>query len=306
MNYAKTLTQQQAIIASILASYQSIGGINHLDGTSLPSRQSISVILSKIKQLLFPGFFEELCLQPHNITQVVGERVYDVVDHLAGEVYKSMLFEQKKRPSAKTVSALRKDAMAMALAFMSQIPDLRLMLKGDAQATFEGDPAAYSEPEILLCYPGFQATTVYRIAHFFYALGLRLIPRMMTEICHSETGIDIHPGATIGHHFCIDHGTGLVIGETAVLGHHVKLYQGVTIGALSVPKRNVRTKRHPTLEDHVIVYARTTILGGDTVIGKESVIGGNVWLTQSVPPHSKIYLTHDLKQKIKRGSDLGT
>lgn len=159
----------------------------------------------------------------------------------------------------------------------------------DVDAMFAGDPASKSRAEILRCYPGFYAIAAYRISHQMTLLGIRMIPRIITEFAHSKTGIDIHPGAKIGHHFCIDHGTGLVIGETTVIGNHVKLYQGVTLGALSVHKEDADTKRHPTIEDNVVIYAGATILGGKTVIGEGSVIGGNVWLTRSVPPKSKIY-----------------
>ncbi|WP_268034244.1 serine O-acetyltransferase [Algoriphagus sp. PAP.12] len=159
----------------------------------------------------------------------------------------------------------------------------------DVDAMFEGDPAAKSKTEIIRSYPGFFAIAAYRIAHELHIQGVQLIPRMITEFAHSRTGIDIHPGATIGRHFCIDHGTGVVIGETTLIGENVKVYQGVTLGALSVDKADADIKRHPTIEDHVIIYAGATILGGKTVIGKNSVIGGNVWLTKSVDPGSKVY-----------------
>jgi len=159
----------------------------------------------------------------------------------------------------------------------------------DVDAMFAGDPASKSRAEILRCYPGFYAIAAYRISHQMTLLDIKMIPRIITEFAHSKTGIDIHPGAKIGHYFCIDHGTGLVIGETTVIGNHVKLYQGVTLGALSVHKEDADTKRHPTIEDNVVIYAGATILGGKTVIGEGSVIGGNVWLTRSVLPKSKIY-----------------
>lgn len=159
----------------------------------------------------------------------------------------------------------------------------------DVDAMYAGDPAAKSRTEILRSYPGFYAIAAYRIANQIHRLGVKLIPRMITEIAHSRTGIDIHPGAKIGQHFCIDHGTGVVIGETTVIGNHVKIYQGVTLGALSVEKAQADQKRHPTIEDHVVIYAGSTILGGNTTVGKNSVIGGNVWLTKSIPPGSKVY-----------------
>jgi len=173
--------------------------------------------------------------------------------------------------------------------FFDRLPAIYDLLELDISATFEGDPAAKSREEIVRTYPGFYAIAAYRIAHELHTLGVQGIPRIITEHAHSKTGIDIHPGAVIGTHFCVDHGTGVVIGETSVIGNHVKIYQGVTLGALSVNKGDAEKKRHPTLEDNVVVYAGATILGGETVIGYDSIVGGNVWLTSSIPPHSKIY-----------------
>jgi serine O-acetyltransferase len=174
-------------------------------------------------------------------------------------------------------------------AFFNQLEEAYALLHEDLQAMYEGDPAAKSKTEIIRCYPGFYAIAAYRIAHLIHQLGVGLIPRMITEYAHSKTGVDIHPGAQIGRYFCIDHGTGIVIGETTIVGEHVKVYQGVTLGALSVNKEDADKKRHPTIGNHVVIYAGATILGGDTVIGEHSVVGGNVWLTKSIPPKSKIY-----------------
>lgn len=173
--------------------------------------------------------------------------------------------------------------------FFGKLDHIYSMLCTDTQATYEGDPAAQSESEVIRSYPGFYAIAAYRIAHELYNLDVKVIPRMISEIAHSKTGIDIHPGAMIGRGFCIDHGTGVVIGETALIGNFVKIYQGVTLGALSVEKKLASTKRHPTIEDHVILYAGCTVLGGETVIGHHSIIGGNTWITRSVEPHSKHY-----------------
>jgi serine O-acetyltransferase len=186
--------------------------------------------------------------------------------------------------------------------FFESLPELYRILNNDIQATFDGDPAAKSEFEVIRAYPGFYAISFYRLAHSLYQLGVPLIPRILTEYAHSKTGIDIHPAAQIGEYFHIDHGTGVVIGETCVIGRHVKLFQGVTLGALSVSKQPVHKQRHPTVEDDVVIYAGATILGGRTVIGEGSIIGGNVWLTKSVPPFSKVYHMHEvslLKEKIK-------
>lgn len=176
-----------------------------------------------------------------------------------------------------------------AAAFFAQLPVLYDEIDKDVTAMYDGDPAARTRAEVIRTYPGFYAIAAYRVAHALHLMGIEDIPRIITEHAHSRTGIDIHPGASIGLHFCIDHGTGIVIGETAVIGDHVKIYQGVTIGALSVSKEDALRKRHPTLENNVVVYAGATILGGDTVIGHDSVVGGNVWLTRSVPPYSRIY-----------------
>jgi serine O-acetyltransferase len=182
-----------------------------------------------------------------------------------------------------------KTASQVAALFFEAIPELYETLNKDVDAMFEGDPAAKSRSEVIRTYPGFYAIAAYRVAHQLHQYGVAEIPRIITEHAHSKTGIDIHPGARIGKHFCIDHGTGIVIGETAIIGDHVKIYQGVTLGALSVSKEDAEKKRHPTLGDHVVVYAGATILGGETVIGSNSIIGGNVWLTRSVPSDSKIY-----------------
>lgn len=173
--------------------------------------------------------------------------------------------------------------------FFEALPAVYARLKQDVEAMYLGDPAAQSESEVIRSYPGFYAIAAYRIAHLLHATGVRSMPRIITEHAHSQTGIDIHPGATIGSHFCIDHGTGIVIGETSLIGNHVKIYQGVTLGALSVNKEDAKKKRHPTIEDHVVLYAGATILGGDTVIGQGSIVGGNVWLTRSIPSNSKVY-----------------
>ena len=188
--------------------------------------------------------------------------------------------------------------------FFNDLPLVFDKLNEDVIAMYEGDPAAKSTSEVIQTYPGFYAVAAYRVAHQLHTLGVKGIPRMITEQAHSKTGIDIHPSATIGNHFCIDHGTGVVIGETAMIGNGVKIYQGVTLGALSVSKDDAVKKRHPTLEDNVVVYAGATILGGDTVIGHDSVVGGNVWLTRSVPPRSKIYYQAKMYNGEKEETDI--
>jgi serine O-acetyltransferase len=188
--------------------------------------------------------------------------------------------------------------------FFDALPAIYEKLTQDVSAMYEGDPAAKSRSEVIRTYPGFYAIAAYRIAHELHIYGAEGIPRIITEHAHSKTGIDIHPAAKIGRHFCIDHGTGIVIGETAVIGNHVKIYQGVTLGALSVSKEDAVKKRHPTLEDHVVVYAGATILGGETIIGHDSIVGGNVWLTRSVPPFSKIYYQAKMYNGEKEETDV--
>jgi len=283
-----------SLLTPLLASYEKIGAINHLDGSHLPVRESVSDILEILRELLFPGFFEVKTLTLDKLSSVTEKKLGDVQRLLTEEIRKSLCY-RAETPCGATESC-KKQAQKLTVDFLRELPKLRETLKKDLQANYEGDPAAISEDEVLLSYPGFQALSVFRLAHCLYQKQVPLLPRMMTEIAHSETGIDIHPGAQIGHYFCIDHGTGIVIGETAIIGEHVKLYQGVTIGALSVGKSAPEEKRHPTIENHVTIYARTTILGGQTVIGAQSIIGGNVWLTASVPPNSKIYLSADREQ----------
>jgi serine O-acetyltransferase len=217
----------------------------------------------------------------------LSEKIY----FTAGEIEAKLVLLQRNLKSILSVllQSRRFPVEQIASDFFSRIPQLYDDLWEDARAIDKGDPASESVEEVVLAYPGFLAIAIYRMAHEFYLLGVPIFPRILTEYAHQLTGIDIHPGATIGKSFFIDHGTGIVIGETTRIGHHVKLYQGVTLGALSVKKTLAKTKRHPTIEDHVTIYAQAVILGGETTIGHHSVIGGNVWLTESVPPHSTVY-----------------
>jgi serine O-acetyltransferase len=229
-------------------------------------------------------FFEELLgvLFPEHANEPLKER-----GNLEMKYFD--LLVQLKNILSKNPNLHNGDGEELANRFFSSLEDIYQLLLEDLDAMYAGDPAAKSKTEIIRCYPGFYAVCAYRIAHRLYMLGISLIPRMITEFAHSKTGVDIHPGANIGRFFCIDHATGIVIGETTEVGDHVKIYQGVTLGALSVKKEDADKKRHPTIEDNVVIYAGATILGGDTVIGSGSVVGGNVWLTKSIPPNSKIY-----------------
>lgn len=276
---------------NILASYQAEGGINHLDGPNLPSGPEISELIGRIVHILFPGFFEGAVLCSSNMESWCGYHLEDIHRGLTQQI-------------ARSIAALHSDeeapfiigrAARLALEVLRDIPEIRRSLRKDIQAAFEGDPAATGLDEVIVAYPSILAVAMHRIAHAFYKRAIPLIPRMIAEEAHMRTGIDIHPGAEIGEYFFIDHGTGVVIGETCIIGNHVKIYQMVTLGALSFAKdesghlvKGRELKRHPTIEDNVILYAGCTILGGATVIGEGAVIGGNVWITKSVPPRTVI------------------
>ncbi|MCL2601370.1 MAG: serine O-acetyltransferase [Treponema sp.] len=277
-------------IDALLETYSTHNMVNHPGDSNLPSRASIERILTGLDELIFPGFRDSSGLNKSNLNLITSEKVYQLARQLIRETEKSLAFSARMHEDC-----LHKDchtsAVLLVESFFSALPDLRRMLFFDLQASFRGDPAAKSMDEVILSYPGFQAIVVHRLANYFWKARIPLIPRMMSELIHGRTGIDIHPGAQIGESFFIDHGTGVVIGETSVIGKNVKIYQGVTLGALSVKKEETMLKRHPTVEDNVTIYAGATILGGRTVIGAGSIIGGNVWITQSVPPNSTISLS---------------
>ena len=274
----------------LLKNYDAYGMVNHSGAANLPGRESIDSIVRSLEELLFPGFLENLCTDRESLRKITGEKVNNLCTALISEVEKSLAFSARLgalncgHEGCRVVAALVVDE------FFEELPKIRVIMAKDLEAAVRGDPAAKSADEVILSYPGFQAIAVHRVAHFFWTRQVPIIPRMMSELVHGRTGIDIHPGAEIGESFFIDHGTGVVIGETTVIGKNVKLYQGVTLGALSVKKEEGDCKRHPTIEDDVTIYANATILGGETVIGRGSIIGGSVWITQAVPPGSKIYL----------------
>lgn len=280
-------------IDSIMQSYSEHGNINHLDGQNLPSRAEVEQLLDDLIAILFPGYFVRDQLDDLTARYFVGERCARVLRRLERSVGRALCetetpCDQGSDPTSEEHS---RRAHSLAIDLIQAIPSIRAVLDTDVQAALAGDPAARSAAEVILSYPGVLAIAVHRVAHQLYRLDVPIIPRMMSELVHSRTGIDIHPGATIGNSFFIDHGTGVVLGETTVIGEHVKLYQGVTLGALSVaPGARREEQRHPTLEDHVTIYAGATILGGKTVIGRGSTIGGNVWLTHSVPPNTTVAL----------------
>jgi len=274
-------------IERILESYDTRGGINLADAQNFPNRASVVGVLNDLENVIFPGFGEDFCLDTETLRFVTGERVHRIVRNLTKEVTKSIQYICMI--SNRDGTGCYKYSEQIVIALIDEIPEIRRLVFSDAKAALEGDPAARSIEEVLLSYPGLAALLVHRIAHFLHLKGVPIIPRIMSEYVHGQTGIDIHPGAMIGEECFIDHGTGVVIGETCQIGTKVKIYQGVTLGALSVKKIMADKKRHPTIEDGVTIYAGATILGGDTVIGEGSVIGGNTWITESVPPGSRIY-----------------
>jgi serine O-acetyltransferase len=261
---------------------------NPSGGSNLPNRGAVEHILQEIYGLLFPGFREDTAWDKKQLYLLTGERVYALAGNLVREIRKCLAFELRES-GQKNLGGCSAAAEMLVMSFLDELPHLRATLSRDLEAAFNGDPAARSREEVIIAYPGFDAITTHRIAHFFWKKGTPLIPRVMSEIIHSRTGIDIHPGAEIGEGFFIDHGTGVVIGETTVIGRNVKIYQGVTLGALSVSKDKAGKKRHPTIEDGVTIYANATILGGETVVGEGSLIGASVWLVKSVPAASKVY-----------------
>ncbi|MCX7824977.1 MAG: serine acetyltransferase [Verrucomicrobiae bacterium] len=294
------------IAGRIVASYRSHGGINHIDGSNLPSKEVVAEITRDLLRLLFPGFMEPDVIHSSEVREYVTALSASISARLQKEIVKALNYKPCPKCDLKR---LDQTARQVTLDFLDQIPAIRGLLQTDVVATYEGDPAAMSQEEIIVAYPGLEAIAVQRMAHVLYLKQVPLIPRIMTEFAHSRTGIDIHPGAQIGSYFCIDHGTGVVIGETTVIGKRVKMYQGVTLGAKSFAKdaqgRIVKGgKRHPNIEDDVVIYAGATILGGDTTIGKGSIIGSNVWLMQSVPPRSIVYFENEqLRIKPRKEED---
>ncbi len=297
MKRDKLKHQLPAITNKIVATYAHCQvPLHHLESTELPSRQSQVRIVEILQEIIFPGYFGKKGLDSHSIKYHVGDSLESVYELLVVEIYRGIRHSCKLTECETVCAHCEEIAEAQTIKFLEKISALRHALATDVRAAYEGDPASRGYDEVIFSYPCIFAIMVYRLAHELNLQGIPLLPRMMTEFAHSKTGIDIHPGAIIGNYFFIDHGTGVVIGETTEIGENVKLYQGVTLGALSFPRdesgRVIRgKKRHPTIEDDVVIYAGATVLGGDTVIGKGSVIGGNVWLTQSVPPRSKVLVS---------------
>jgi len=280
------------IAENIIESCYDKACFTHIDYEPIPSEGYVVDIINKLKEILFPGYFTREKIDPVNLKYYMGQSVSVLFDMLSVQIAHSIRHDCFRYDLP--CSECEEQGQKIALNLLESIPLLRKILATDVRAVYDGDPAAKSHDEIIFSYPGIFAVTVYRVAHKLFELQVPLLPRIMTEHAHSLTGIDIHPGADIGERFVIDHGTGVVIGETTVIGKNVRIYQGVTLGALSLPKdageRLRGKKRHPTIEDDVIVYSGATILGGNTVIGARSVIGGNVWITKSVPPDTKVIM----------------
>lgn len=284
---SKRYKELESAIARIVESYDRGDVIDSLESAALPNKRAVIDAMSHLEHAIYMGFYSRSSLNRDSLRHGVSEHIYCAHELLVDHIERALQYEYRM---GRAPAPPEGGGEGVVLGLFNALPELRRQLNLDVLAAYEGDPAARSIEEVVFSYPSIQAITTYRVAHYLQGAGVPIIPRILSESAHARTGIDIAPGATIGERFFIDHGTGVVIGETAVLGSGVKLYQGVTLGALSVPQRDLAgVKRHPTLEDRVTIYAGATILGGDTVIGAGSVIGGNAWITQSVPPGSRIF-----------------
>ncbi len=281
-------TKVRQLTEEILKNYKKESIINPEKLFEQPDREAVNDILDKLIKIIFPAFYREKGYRFYNVDSRLTVLIEDVFYNLNKQI--PIALKQRSDMDDKSDEEILAKAEEITQEFLSRIPQVRDLVETDVQASFEGDPAAFNTNEIILCYPGLRAIAISRLAHELFLLGVPLIPRMWTEYAHSRTGIDIHPGATIGKYFCIDHGTGIVIGETTIIGDYVKVYQGVTIGALSTRGgQSLRgTKRHPTIEDRVTIYAGASILGGETVIGHDAVIGSNAFITSSVGPNERV------------------
>lgn len=294
------------VTRDIVATYRDEQGINHLDDTNMPESGEIVRLLTELLEICFPGYTGRRRVDRAGVAYFVGRAVSEVYRGLFDQIRRALAY--RCRMDCCPGCDCARQAEKATIRLLETLPQLREMLKDDVRAALNGDPAATSPDEVVIAYPGVRTVAVHRIAHELYRTGIPMIPRVMSEYAHANTGIDIHPGARIGRSFFIDHGTGVVVGETAVVGRNVKLYQGVTLGALSFPKdergRIIKgQKRHPNIEDNVTIYAGATILGNITV-GEGSVIGGNVWLTESVPPRSRVTIA-PAELSIRRRSESG-
>ena len=282
------------LVDTIVRSYDADGRTEHLDAIFLPSRAETIKIIEWLRHLIFPGFFDEQRLTSNTIDDHVRRLLVQIQQKLFEQINHALCYQRNQVNQKAATDGCGEQAEQITQAFLAQIPRLRKLLATDVQAAYDGDPAAVNTDEAIFCYPGLDAIFIHRIAHELYQRKVPLLPRIMGEYAHNETGIDIHPGAQIGESFFIDHGTGVVIGETTKIGNHVQIYQGVTLGALAPKDGNAwrGRKRHPTIEDEVVLYPGATILGGDTVIGKRCVVNGSVFLTHSVAPGHTVRIQH--------------
>lgn len=294
------------LTSELVTSYAQVGGINHLDGKNLPSKRAIVAITHDLLALLFPGYFDEKPIHSSEVKVETAALLDSVFGKLEDEIRKSFEYKPPKGLAKKDISQA---AHALTLEFLGKLPGIREILCTDVEAAFNGDPAASGKEEIIVSYPFIEAIAVQRLAHQLYLKDVPLIPRIMTEWAHSRSGMELHPGAQIGTHFFVDHCTGTVVGETAIIGNHVKMYHSVTLGAKSTSggQKLRGKKRHPTIEDRVTIYPGATILGGDTVIGAGSTIGGNVFIMDSVAPNSLVvYDGLDMRVLNKADKQTGT
>ena len=295
----------QETTCEIMRDYGKKRPIDNLNALSEPDKGIITQLTDQLFSIIFPGFFRDRTYKYYQIRNNLTVNIEDIAYRLTRQIGNCLKREELRRKyrddvpvqgeteellSAAECGNINMRAQEITIKFLRRIPDIRALLDTDLEAFFDGDPAAENRDEIILCYPGFYAITVYRLAHELYRMEVPMLPRIMTEYAHTQTGIDINPGATIGRYFFIDHGTGIVIGETTMIGEHVKIYQGVTLGALSTRggRRLQNKKRHPTIEDNVTIYSGASILGGETVIGKNSIIGGNVFITDSIAEDTRV------------------
>ena len=297
--------QIENVVDTILEDYRNGRDIDKIDFLRHPDKEVIIDIIHKLQRIVFPGYFRDRSYRIYNAKHNLSMLIEDVMFNLNRQI--ALVLQGR----GEMPQAAEEKAQAVCLEFFKAIPQVRAVVQTDVQASYDGDPAASGKDEIIFSYPGLFAIVVYRLAHVLYTLGVPMLPRMMTEHAHSITGIDIHPGATVGEYFFIDHGTGIVIGETTVIGDHVKLYQGVTLGALTTRGgQSLRGKRrHPTIVDNVTIYAGASILGGETVIGHDSVIGSNAFITRSIAPGTTVSIkSQELQFKtrpaVPKGEDL--
>ena len=281
-----------AVVKKLMNLLDDKSSFSHVEPIPIPSNESVVELIRQARRILFPGYFTQSTLAQANLEYYLGQETTCFLENLSRQIISAFQHDcfRLNLPCSKCSD----QGHEIALKIVQDLPTIKKLLDSDIRAAYEGDPAAKGYDEIIFSYPGLLSISIYRLANLLHKYKVPVIPRIMTEHAHSLTGIDIHPGATIGESFFIDHGTGVVIGETTEIGHHVRLYQGVTLGALSLPKdagdQFRHKKRHPTIEDDVIIYSNTTVLGGETVIGARSIIGGNIWITESVPPDTKVLL----------------